>query len=297
MTTFFSADAELQCQICHLWFEEEFGLANHYSREHFDRIRSAEDEPTEEASAAAASREGAKTGSEKTVTIRNLDDDMKADDMEAKHKVKIEEETEAKPEEEEEESRAEKPEGDASSTSASTATSDTTPRRSSRRHALKNANPQQVRQHSEEEDRPRAPSCSIDNSREDISKIASKRDGNETAIPNGSQKTTTTTTPGRVTKRDSEEVKDEDDAAGTPSAGRGVKRRASEEMPDDDGLEVEPDEKGGVKEEGRRSIEEEDSVEISQAKKGGLQCPLCPTSCNYRSLLLNHIKKFHPGWL
>ena len=166
-------------------------------------------------------------------------------------------------------------------------TSDSTPRRSSRRHALKNANPQQVLPHVVDD--PREPACIENDSRETISKNPRKQDGNE---GDGAGM-------GHVAKGDSEDVNDDDkDAEATADGeGRGGENNSTaEEAAEDEG------EEGEVKEEGGRDLgagadgeKEDDSVEISPAKKGGLQCPLCPSSCNYRSLLLNHIRKFHPG--
>ena len=212
------------------------------------------------------------------MAIRNLGDDIEEVSQEKENRVKVED-VKGEKDENTDEAVGEKGDG-----------SDTTPRRSSRRHALKNANPQQVRQSSEDDDHPRAPSC-IETSRDGISRITSKQDGNETIV-NGTQ------TAGRVNKRDSEESKNDEEAKDEMLGSRGLKRRAEDDDDDDDGAEVEVEEKREVKEEGGRGLGaggENDDVEISPAKKGGLQCPLCPTSCNYRSLLLNHIKKFHPG--
>lgn len=223
------------------------------------------------------------------MAIRNLGDDIEEDGYDEK------ENNDLKIEDIKDEKVDQSDGGDKNSKCDASTSSDTTPRRSSRRHALKNANPQQVRQHSEDDDCQRAPSC-IDTSRDGISRIPSKQDGNEATVVNGSLKTTA----GRVPKRDSEEGKNDDilKDEGALGVGRGLKRRAEDDDEDNDGAEEELEEKGEVKEEGARSLgagDKEDDVEISPAKKGGLQCPLCPTSCNYRSLLLNHIKKFHPG--
>ena len=289
-----AVDDTLQCQVCDLWFEEEFGLANHYSREHFDRIRGVGDESTEVVAAAeedVSESKVAKVGGE-ILAIRNLSDD--AEDKEgdgAKNAEKSDKKSSGGDETSinaaddagmDSVTSDEADRGEVTSATTTTAASDTTPRRSSRRHALKNMNPQHVRPQTDEA---REPSCG-DNSRDGISRNVNKaQDGNEVDASGNM---------GRVSKGDSEEV--DDDSLVMDDADKSM----------EGGEKVEGEAKGAVKEEGTRDLEgeaatgrkvEEESVEISPAKKGGLQCPLCPSSCNYRSLLLNHIKKFHPGEL
>ena len=320
-----AVDDTLQCQVCHLWFQGEFGLANHYSREHFDRIRGVgggvggEGESTDshedrDLADGAMVGEGDDPDSQTTTTtttkaksaikvggeimaIRNLGDDMDDDMKEEEEKViKDDNEDTDKPKDNSEESSDADGQENLQASSSTTNASDSTPRRSSRRHALKNMNPQHV---PPEDQQQRAPSCIEINktSRETISTSDDprKQDGNESgsALKNGDVDDATEK-KGRVSsKGDSEEVDfGDDDDDDNHDNGRGK--------------DAEGEEKGEVKEEGGRNAgnltatttnvkKEEESVEISPARKGGLQCPLCPTSCNYRSLLLNHIKKFHPG--
>ena len=66
-------ERELQCQVCHLYFEQEFGLANHYCREHFDLIRDCK-----------GSDDNDDNEEEEGVVIRNL-----CDEMEEEEDVKI----------------------------------------------------------------------------------------------------------------------------------------------------------------------------------------------------------------
>ena len=247
-----AVDDTLQCRVCDLWFEEEFGLANHYSREHFDRIRGVADDEDDGVVA-----NGERDGEVANKTVDHTDD--KADTSDA---------------------GAEKTTASSSAAAAATNSStDSTPRRSSRRHALKNMNPQHVRPETDYDDQLRAPSG-----------VSVRPEGNE------GRRSGDDAGRGGVSKGDSEEVDDDDDDDEVRLDGETKTKKTR--------VEEEEGEGRGVKEEGAGDLEAEAGVvggnepaEISPAKKGGLQCPLCTSSCNYRSLLLNHIKKFHPGKL
>ena len=237
-----AVDDTLQCRVCDLWFEEEFGLANHYSREHFDRIRGVADDEDDGVVA-----NGEKNGEAANKTVDNTDD--KADTSDA---------------------GAEKTTASSSAAAAATNSStDSTPRRSSRRHALKNMNPQHVRPEINYVDQLRVPSG-----------VSVKPEGND-GRGNGDD-----AGRGGVFKGDSEVV--------VVNNEEGMVRLDGEMKPKETWSE---EGKGRGVEEGAGDLEAGAVGGNKPVKKGGLQCPFCTSSCSWRSLLLNHVRKFHPGKL